>query len=98
MHSSLETKKKKEAKKGDSQKLPKDKYYALKVINKNNLRSNQEKQQALAERLILESVDHPFIIKLHYAFQTSSRLFLIVDLLQGVLMKTNSGRTLLSLT
>jgi hypothetical protein len=29
-------------------------------------------------------MDHPFIVKLHYAFQTKSRLFLIVDLLPGV--------------
>ena len=29
-------------------------------------------------------MNHPFVVKLHYAFQTSTRLFLIVDLLQGV--------------
>ena len=28
-------------------------------------------------------MNHPFVVKLHYAFQTSTRLFLIVDLLQG---------------
>lgn len=31
-------------------------------------------------------MDHPFIVKLHYAFQTKSRLFLIVDLLPGVFL------------
>jgi hypothetical protein len=29
-------------------------------------------------------MDHPFIVKLYYAFQTKSRLFMIVDLLAGV--------------
>lgn len=38
----------------------------------------------MSERYILEAMDHPFIVKLHYAFQTKSRLFLIVDLLPGV--------------
>jgi hypothetical protein len=33
-------------------------------------------------------MDHPFIVKLHYAFQTKSRLFLIVDLLAGVLISS----------
>ena len=42
-------------------------------------------QQAMSERIILEAMDHPFIVKLYYAFQTKSRLFMIVDLLAGVL-------------
>jgi len=43
-------------------------------------------QQAMSERVILEAMDHPFIVKLYYAFQTKSRLFMIVDLLAGVLL------------
>ena len=43
-------------------------------------------QQAMSERLILEAMDHPFIVKLYYAFQTKSRLFMIVDLLAGVIL------------
>lgn len=42
-------------------------------------------------------MNHPFIVKLHYAFQTSTRLFLIVDLLQGVLFSVNLGGTVLSI-
>ena len=29
-------------------------------------------------------MDHPFIVKLHYAFQTSTKLYLLVDLMPGV--------------
>lgn len=50
-------------------------------------------QQAMFERIILETMDHPFIVKLHYAFQSKSRLFMIVDLLAGVyflLFRVNS--------
>jgi serine/threonine protein kinase len=36
-------------------------------------------------------MDHPFVVKLHYAFQTKSRLFLIVDLLAGVFLLFTQG-------
>jgi hypothetical protein len=29
-------------------------------------------------------MDHPFIVRLHYAFQTSKKLFLLVDFMSGV--------------
>ena len=31
-------------------------------------------------------MDHPFIVRLHYAFQTSSKLYLLVDLMPGVIL------------
>ncbi|CAG7837370.1 unnamed protein product [Allacma fusca] len=35
------------------------------------------------ERNILTEVQHPFIVKLHYAFQTEGKLYLILDFLRG---------------
>ena len=35
------------------------------------------------ERNILADVVHPFIVKLHYAFQTEGKLYLILDFLRG---------------
>uniref|UniRef100_A0A674EKW3 non-specific serine/threonine protein kinase n=1 Tax=Salmo trutta TaxID=8032 RepID=A0A674EKW3_SALTR len=35
------------------------------------------------ERDILAEVNHPFIVKLHYAFQTEGKLYLILDFLRG---------------
>ncbi len=35
------------------------------------------------ERNILAEVQHPFIVKLHYAFQTEGKLYLILDFLRG---------------
>jgi len=29
-------------------------------------------------------MDHPFVVKLHYAFQTKNKIYLIVDLMSGV--------------
>lgn len=38
---------------------------------------------ALTERNILAMTDHPFIVKLHYSFQTNDKLFLILDFCPG---------------
>lgn len=35
------------------------------------------------ERNILVDVEHPFIVGLHYAFQTEGKLYLILDFLRG---------------
>ena len=35
------------------------------------------------ERNILVEMGHPFIVKLHYAFQTAGKLYLILDFLRG---------------
>lgn len=35
------------------------------------------------ERNILAQLSHPFIVKLHYAFQTEGKLYLILDFLRG---------------
>ena len=37
----------------------------------------------IAERLILEKLSHPFITKLHYAFQTPEKLYFVIDFLNG---------------
>eukprot|EP00960_Hanusia_phi_P003886 114537-Hanusia_phi.AAC.2 len=36
-----------------------------------------------AERRILEVVNHPFIVQLHYAFQTANRLCFVMDFVNG---------------
>ena len=38
---------------------------------------------AMAERNVLSIANHPFIVKLNYAFQTSDKLFLILDYCDG---------------
>ena len=37
----------------------------------------------LAERDILEKVNNPYIVKLHYAFQTETKLYFFIDFLNG---------------
>ena len=35
------------------------------------------------ERDILAQICHPFIVKLHYAFQTEGKVYLVLDFLRG---------------
>jgi serum/glucocorticoid-regulated kinase 2 len=37
----------------------------------------------VVEREILAKIDHPFIVKLHYAFQTETKLYLVMDFING---------------
>lgn len=36
-----------------------------------------------AERKILEEINSPFIVNLHYAFQSEERLYFVLDFLNG---------------
>lgn len=39
--------------------------------------------KTLAERSILEQVQSPYIVKLYYAFQTDTKLYFVIDFLNG---------------
>lgn len=56
----------------------------MKIILKETVTSPEERINTLSERLILEAMDHPFIVKLHYAFQSERKLYLLCDLMSGV--------------
>lgn len=43
--------------------------YAMKVIKKSFVISNNKVKEIMAERHILATTNHPFIVRLHYAFQ-----------------------------
>jgi serine/threonine protein kinase len=57
--------------------------YAMKAISKKVLRKKNNIAYMKSERDILTKVDHPFIVKLWFAFQTDQRLFLVMDFLGG---------------
>ena len=51
--------------------------YAMKVLKKSTT-SMRTRNGTKIERNILAKVDHPFIVKLHYAFQTEGKLYMIL--------------------
>jgi Protein kinase domain/Ankyrin repeats (many copies) len=57
--------------------------YAMKVLRKDKIVSHNLIRYALTERNVLSYIRHPFIVSLNYAFQTSEKLFLILDYCPG---------------
>ncbi|KAI6649825.1 cGMP-dependent protein kinase 1 isoform 2 [Oopsacas minuta] len=58
--------------------------YAMKVLKKALIiRNHKDMIHTKAERSILEAINHPFIVNLHYAFQTNGKLYLILEYLSG---------------
>jgi serine/threonine protein kinase len=58
-------------------------HFAMKVLEKKQLKQLNQIAHTLNERKILGNTTCPFIIKLHYAFQTPARLFMVMDYAQG---------------
>lgn len=59
------------------------KIFAMKVMDKQMVIQNRMVDHTQAEKDILGGINHPFIVKLHYAFQTRKHLVLVLDFLCG---------------
>ncbi|KAI9501277.1 kinase-like domain-containing protein, partial [Coemansia spiralis] len=60
------------------------KHYAMKVLRKASiLLQKRQITFTMTERSILSEVQHPFIVKLYYAFQSNSKLYLIMEYVAG---------------
>ena len=58
--------------------------YALKSVNKSRIASSQtDIRHTKAERDVLVKTDHPFIVKLYFAFETKKRLYLVQEFCRG---------------
>ncbi|KAK9278926.1 hypothetical protein L1049_028507 [Liquidambar formosana] len=56
---------------------------AMKVMRKDTILKKNHADYMKAERDILTKVVHPFIVPLRYSFQTKSKLYLILDFING---------------
>lgn len=65
------------------EKIDTGKIYAMKVVHKKHLDSPKKKSRAISEREILVHIQSPFIVKIHYAFQTAKKLCLVLDYFAG---------------
>jgi len=57
--------------------------FAMKVLLKEMLVKQNMISYTKTEKAILQSIDHPFICGLRYAFQTDAKLYLVLDFLSG---------------
>lgn len=60
-----------------------NRFFAMKVLNKDKVFSQNLVKYVKSERNILSLMNHPFIVKLNFAFQTQNKLFLILDYCPG---------------
>ena len=58
-------------------------YFAMKILRKDKLIEKNLIEKTTAERDILQQADCPYIVRLHYAFQTDTKLYFIIDYLNG---------------
>ena len=60
------------------------KFYAIKVLQKKAIVKRNEVKHIMAERnVLLMNVQHPFLVGLHYSFQTSTKLYFVLDYVNG---------------
>jgi serine/threonine protein kinase len=57
--------------------------FAMKILKKTHLVKRRQIERTRTERKVLSVVNHPFIMKLHYAFQTADKLYLVLDYCPG---------------
>ncbi|KAI3726927.1 hypothetical protein L1987_66734 [Smallanthus sonchifolius] len=68
---------------GDGEGVIGDGIFAMKVMRKDTIIKNNHVDYMKAERDILTKVVHPFIVQLRYSFQTKTKLYLILDFING---------------
>uniref|UniRef100_A0A673NJI9 Serine/threonine-protein kinase Sgk1 n=1 Tax=Sinocyclocheilus rhinocerous TaxID=307959 RepID=A0A673NJI9_9TELE len=60
------------------------KCYAIKVLQKKVILKRREQKHIMAERnVLLKNVKHPFLVGLHYSFQTTDKLYFVLDFVNG---------------
>ena len=57
--------------------------FAMKVLKKAFLYKNKHLKYAITECNILKQANHPYVIKMHYSFQTPENLYMILDYCNG---------------
>ena len=57
--------------------------YALKQMSKAKIIEKKSERAIKYERDLLVKIHHPFIVNMHYAFQDTQNLYIVLDLLSG---------------
>merc|ERR1719182_560973 len=55
----------------------------MKMLRKEHVVKRNQVEHTKTERSVLEAVNHPFIVNLHYAFQTPKKLYIVLEYCAG---------------
>jgi serine/threonine kinase 32 len=58
-------------------------HYALKYIDKKKCIEKHATYNMFRERMVLQALEHPYIVNLRYAFQDDDNLFMVLDFAEG---------------
>lgn len=58
-------------------------YYCASVLNINGFLCFQEKHIMSERNVLLKNVKHPFLVGLHFSFQTADKLYFVLDYING---------------
>uniref|UniRef100_A0A3P8P3U9 Serine/threonine-protein kinase sgk-1 n=1 Tax=Astatotilapia calliptera TaxID=8154 RepID=A0A3P8P3U9_ASTCA len=59
-------------------------YYAVKVLQKQLIVKRKEQKHVMVERsVLLKGLQHPFLVGLHFSFQTPNTLYFVLDYVNG---------------
>jgi serine/threonine protein kinase len=70
------------------EKIDSKELFAMKILSKNKILAEHLVKYVMAERNIMSSVKHPFIVSLRYSFQTNNKLYLVEDYCSGGNLKS----------
>lgn len=57
--------------------------YAMKILKKQHIIDANQLEHTIAEKMILSNVNHPFLVSMKYTFQTESKLYFVMEFMQG---------------
>mmetsp|Transcript_19707 Transcript_19707/g.55411 ORF Transcript_19707/g.55411 Transcript_19707/m.55411 type:complete len:402 (+) Transcript_19707:73-1278(+) len=60
-----------------------EEYYAMKILQKQEMIKRKKVKRALTEREILSTADHPFIVTLYSSFQSENMLYFVMTFCAG---------------
>jgi len=57
--------------------------YAMKILKKSVIAARGEVEHTRTEKSVLSKLNHPFLAKLHWSFQSEEHLYLVMDFVNG---------------
>lgn len=63
----------------------------MKSILKDEIVKKDQLEHTKAEKMILEHVNHPFLVNLVYAFQTPSKIYFIMQFMRKIIFYLGGG-------